>query len=90
MSLQAQSDLPAGTWRIANAPAELGALISRGDLIVVSMQDALLRELTSALAQGGPAFAIQSCHIDVIGVTQRIGRQAGVAAGRTSNRLRNR
>jgi hypothetical protein len=29
-----------------------------------------------------------TCHIDVIGIIQRIGRQEGVAAGRTSDRLR--
>jgi hypothetical protein len=88
MTLQAQSALPPGTWRIADAPAELRVLISRGDLIVASMHDALLRELTSALQEGGPGFAIQSCHIDVTAATQRLGRQAGIAAGRTGDRLR--
>lgn len=87
-SLQAQSPLPPGTWRIADAPAELQYPISRADLIVVSMQDALLRELTDALDYGGPAFAIQSCHIDVIGAIRRIERGEGIAAGRTSDRLR--
>jgi hypothetical protein len=62
--------------------------LSRADLIVASMQDALLRELTDSIRTGGPPFAIKSCHIDVIGITQRIGRQEGVAAGRTSHRLR--
>jgi hypothetical protein len=87
--LQAQSSLPPGTWRIADAPAELHDSIARADVIVVSMQDALLRELTDMLAEGGPAFAIRSCHIDVAWIIQRIGRQRGVAAGRTSDRLRN-
>ena len=64
--VQAQSSLPTGTWRIADAPAELRYPISRADLVVVSMHDALLRELNNALEQGGPAFAIQSCHIDVV------------------------
>jgi hypothetical protein len=88
-SLQAQSSLPPGTWRIKEAPAEMRYAIARADLIVASMQDALLRELTTALDIGGPAHAVRSCHIDVIGITQRIGRQEGVAAGRTSDRLRN-
>src|SRR5687767_14989867 len=87
-SAQAQSPLPPGTWSVPNAPAELRYPISRADLIVASMQDALLRELTEGLREGGPAFAIKSCHIDVIGIIQRIGRQEGVAAGRTSDRLR--
>ena len=87
-SANAQSPLPAGTWTAADAPAEMRYPLSRADLIVASMQDALLRELTDAIRTGGPAFAIKSCHIDVIGIAQRIGRQEGVAAGRTSDRLR--
>lgn len=89
VSAQAQAPLPPGTWRIADAPAELRSPISRADLIVVSMQDALARELTNALSQGGATFAIQSCHIDVTGAVQRIKRREGIAAGRTSDRLRN-
>ena len=88
-SLQAQVPLPPSTWRIAEAPPELRGDIARGDLLIVSLHGALQKELSSALAQGGPGFAVNSCHIDVIGVTQRIGRQHGVAAGRTSDRLRN-
>jgi hypothetical protein len=88
VSLQAQPPLPPGTWRIPDAPAELRYPVSRADLIIVSMQDALLRELTSALDRGGPAFAIQSCHIDAIGAIRRIERREGIAAGRTSDRLR--
>ena len=84
----AQSPLPPGTWRAPDAPAAMRYPLSRADLIVASMQDALLRELTDAIRTGGPAFAIKSCHIDVIGTIQRIGRQEGVAAGRTSDRLR--
>ena len=88
-SLQAQSDLPAGTWRIAAAPVEMREPVARADVIVVALHDALRRELTGALAQGGPAFAINSCHIDVVGVIHRISRETGVVAGRTSDRLRN-
>jgi hypothetical protein len=79
---------PPPTWRIKDAPAELRYAVSRGDLIVAALQDALRRELTEALEVGGPDFAIKACHIDVIGVTQRIGRDEGIAAGRTSDRLR--
>jgi|SRR5688572_17315899 len=87
--VRAQAPLPPGTWRAPEAPAEMRYPLSRADLIVASMQDALLRELTEKSRAGGPAFAIKSCHIDVIGIIQRIGRQEGVAAGRTSHRLRN-
>ena len=88
-SLQAQSSLPPGIWRLADAPLELQRPISQANLIIVSMHDAMLRELTEALRLGGPEFAIKSCHIDVVGITRRIGRQDGVTAGRTSDRLRN-
>lgn len=86
---QAQTPLPPGTWPIADAPPQLREPISRADLIVVSLQDALRRELTSALEKGGAAFAIQSCHVDVGGTIQRIERDKGIRAGRTSDRLRN-
>ena len=84
----AQSQLPPDTWRAEEAPPAMRYPLSRADLIVASMHDALLRELTDATRAGGPALAIKSCHIDVIGIVQRIGRQEGVAAGRTSDRLR--
>ena len=87
-AVQAQTDLPPGTWAIGKAPACMVCCHRpRADLVVVSLHDALRRELTHALAQGGPAFAIKACHIDVAGVTWRIG--AGFLAGRTSDRLRN-
>jgi hypothetical protein len=85
----AQTPLPPGTWRIADAPATLRDPISRADLVVASLQDALLKELTHALEQGGPEFAIQSCHIDVVGAIRRVERRPGIAAGRTGDRLRN-
>ena len=88
-TLQGQPELPPGTWSASRAPAEIRQYVSRGDLIILSLHDALRRELTGALDQGGPAFAINSCHIDVIGATQRIARGEGVTAGRTSDRLRN-
>jgi hypothetical protein len=53
------------------------------------MQDAVLRELTDALADGGPALAIRSCHVDAEAAMRRLALQPGVAAGRTSARLRN-
>ena len=80
---------PPPSWPIAEAPDELRAVVPRADLIVVSMHDAVLRELTSALARGGPGSAIGFCHLDATYVSQRIGKDAGIAAGRTSDRLRN-
>lgn len=90
-ALQAQTpgNAPDRSWPIANAPEALRDSISRADLIVVSMQNALLRELTSALDKGGPQLAVKACHVDVAGITGRAARQPGVSAGRTSDRLRN-
>jgi hypothetical protein len=85
----AQTTVPERFWKAAEAPAELKYYVSRADLVVAAMQDALRRELTQALEAGGPAHAVNACHIDVIGVTQRVGRESGVAAGRTGDRLRN-
>ena len=76
-------------WPISEAPAGLREPISRADLIIVSMQDALLRELDEALDRGGPSWAIGSCHVDVIGLSERLRRYEGIAAGRTSDRVRN-
>jgi hypothetical protein len=87
--VQAQIDAPRRSWPAAAAPAELHDAVSRADLVVVGLHDALERELAEGLAQGGPGFAVQSCHIDVVGVTRRIARRPGVTAGRTSDRLRN-
>jgi Protein of unknown function (DUF3365) len=77
------------SWPLSQAPADLRPAISRAELMVVDMQGAVLRELTEALAQGGPASAVGFCHLDATAITQRVGRREGIAAGRTSDRLRN-
>jgi hypothetical protein len=81
--------LPSGAHPIAEAPAEWQAAVSQADLIVASLHDSLLRELSSMLSQKDPADALPSCHIDLIGTIQRLGRRERVTAGRTSDRLRN-
>jgi hypothetical protein len=86
-ALGAQSQFT--SWPVSQAPAELRPVISRADLVVVAMQDAVLRELTAALSRGGPGSAISFCHLDATFVAQRVGRAEGIAAGRTSDRLRN-
>jgi hypothetical protein len=53
------------------------------------MQDAVLRELNNALANKGTAGALDFFHLDVTATIQRVARQEGIAAGRTSDRLRN-
>jgi hypothetical protein len=76
------------SWPLSQAPAELRTPISRADLVVVAMQDAVLRELSDALARGGAAEAIGFCHLDATAIIERLGSGAGIAAGRTSDRLR--
>jgi hypothetical protein len=85
----AQQSMPSfKSWSIRDAPPELRTTMSRADSIIVTMHDAMLRELNDGLARGGPAAAISSCHLDAIGVSQRVARGEGIAAGRTSDRLR--
>lgn len=76
------------TYPITRAPAELRSAIQRADLVIISIQNATSTELTSALAAGGPGDAIQVCHMSATTLIQRIGREEGIAAGRTSARLR--
>lgn len=89
-ALNAQSPLPEGTWRLENSPSELRDATGRASAVVAEVHGVLLRELRSALAQGGPDMAMYSCHIDVIGALRREGLQPGVDVGRTSHRLRSR
>ena len=77
------------SWPLSQAPEELRPAISRADVVVVTMQSAVLRELTDALARGGAAGGLGFCHVDVTGIIQRVSREPGVTAGRTSDRLRN-
>lgn len=84
----ALSGQPPASWRLRDAPDELKPAISRADLVILAMQSEVLRELNHALASdAAPGLAF--CHVDVEGVIRRISREDGVAAGRTSDRLRN-
>ena len=82
------SAAPQDTWRIQDAPPEVRPIIARADLVIVRIQDSILRELNDTFAQGGADVAIRSCHIDATLTTHLLGRE-GIAAGRTSDRLRN-
>lgn len=83
-----QSSAPAPVYRISQAPPELRREIQRGDLVIISLQDAMLAELTRDMDQGGPALAVRSCHLDTTSAAYRIAKQEGIEAGRTSDRLR--
>jgi hypothetical protein len=75
------------SWRIRDAPAAMRPVIARADLVIASLQDAVLRELNDTYAAGGADVAIRTCHIDTTLTTFRFARE-GIAAGRTSDRLR--
>jgi hypothetical protein len=77
------------SWPTSQAPPEFRPAISRADLIIVAMHDSVLRELTDALDRGGPGGAMSFCHLDSAYLAQRVGKTEGIAAGRTSDRLRN-
>jgi hypothetical protein len=76
------------SWPIREAPEELRPLIVDADLAIVSMQDALLRQLREKLRQGGPELALGACHIDTAALARRLGRSREFAGGFTSDRLR--
>jgi Protein of unknown function (DUF3365) len=86
-ALAAQSQFT--SWPASQAPPELQPAISRADLIIVGMQDSVLRELNDALSRGGPGSAISFCHLDATFLAQKVGKTEGIAVGRTSDRLRN-
>jgi hypothetical protein len=75
-------------WRIRDTPSALRPVLARADLVIAAMHDAVIRELSASMAEGGPETAITSAHIESALMTQRLARE-GVAAGRTSDRLRN-
>jgi hypothetical protein len=88
VSAHAQTELPPGTWSVSNAPAELRDAISRADVVLKSMDEKMMRELTAALGAGGAGRAMEACHADVDEAAYRVARAEGIAAGRTSDRLR--
>lgn len=77
------------TYPVAQAPAVMRPAILRGDLVIVSLQSAVLRELNAAIAKGGPELALKSCHLEAAALALGVSRREGIAVGRTSARLRN-
>src|SRR5262245_8131957 len=87
-TVQGQSGQEWPTYSIREAPAALRPAIQHAELIIVSIQNATSAELTRELTARGPGDAVQVCHLSATALTQRIGREEGIAAGRTSARLR--
>jgi hypothetical protein len=89
LALWAVQDPARATWRIDEAPADLRPAVQQAEMLILELQGALLEELTRTLQTRGESGAMRSCHLDAIAVTQRVGRQMGIAIGRTGDRLRN-
>jgi len=77
------------TYPATQAPAPLQPMVRHADLIIATLQDALLSELHRRLDIADPAEALDACHLAAIPVAQRTARYEGVTVGRTSARLRN-
>lgn len=75
------------TYRAAGVPPHLQEAQQEGDLIIISLQSALLAELHRKVAAVGPAMALASCHLAGTAVALPLSRR-DIAAGRTSARLR--
>ena len=86
-SIAAQS--PYTVWRVGQAPDSVRPAIANADLVILTMQNEVLRELRGALTRGNAPTSLAFCHVDVENVIRRVSRTEGVSAGRTSDRLRN-
>lgn len=86
--LQPAAQSPA-SYPLASAPPAFADAVKSGEAVISAMQVALLAELTSEMQRGGPAGAIRVCHLSATAVAHDVARRRGVAAGRTSHRLRN-
>jgi Protein of unknown function (DUF3365) len=75
-------------WPIGRAPAALRPAISRADLVIADAHGAFLRELRAKLAKGGPLLALGVCHMTPQLLMRQLHRRDGIAAGFTSDRLR--
>jgi hypothetical protein len=76
------------TYPVKQTPADLQPAMRRGELVILAIQGATSRELASELASGGPGDAIRVCHLSATSLIYRLGREEGIAAGRTAARLR--
>jgi hypothetical protein len=77
------------SWSIDRAPVRFRPAVEQADLLIVDMHGALLRELADALRRHGTVSAFTFCHLDADAAARRIGAARDIAAGRTSDRLRN-
>lgn len=74
---------------LAAAPPSVTAAVARAHEAIQELQGTLLRRLSTSMASGGPAAAIQVCRDEAVQMTGAIASKHGIAIGRTSHRLRN-
>ncbi len=77
------------SWPISQAPENMRRVAASADLIVVEMHGVALRELEQELNRRGPVDDASFCHLDATAALNRVAAREGIAAGRTSDRLRN-
>jgi hypothetical protein len=82
------AEQPPPAYAAAEAPAILQPMVRHANLIIVTLQGALLSELRHQLDDVGPAAALEACHLAMY-PARRAAHDEGVAVGRTSTRLRN-
>jgi hypothetical protein len=86
-----EAPIPGGgeTVPLPDAPEAWAPAIRRAEEAGRSFQQALQARLGAAMAQGGPAAAVDVCATDAQRIAADAAAASGVRLGRTSDRLRN-
>jgi len=70
-------------------PNPLKAAAAKGEAALKALQQKLLTRVLDRMKDGGPSAAVAVCRDEAAQLTAEAAKEAGVAEGRTSNRLRN-
>ena len=76
-------------YPVASAPSEFAEPVTRAMKAFDSLQATLSARLMEEMKAGGPTRAVGVCRDEAPALTAKIGQEAGMALGRTSDRLRN-
>lgn len=77
------------TYTLTTAPPAFHAPVARALKAFDTLQAELSARLAAELKAGGPTQAVVVCRDEAQPLTARVAREAGMALGRTSRRLRN-
>lgn len=80
---------PEREWPLEQAPAALSPAVQQATSAFAALQQSLTGRLQAAMAEGGPAAAVDVCHTAAQPLTDSVAQAQGVEVGRTSHRLRN-